>query len=589
MEEKLPEWDLSSFYQGYNDEKITQDKESISQKTKKFVESYKDKLLNSSYQDLLQAIKQYENIDIALNKIMSFSYLTYVTNLHDKEISSFLQSQKEFAQSIASQLTFFDLELNKLPENHIQGFTQSSKEAKHYESFLKQNARFKPFQLPEIAEQIFIAKSSVSSSAWVRLYDETLSKLNFKDPQNSDNTVGLSEVLNLLLSADANLREKAAQSLEQGLLTQEDLLVTVINNIIKDKAISQQFRGFKQPYSSMNLSNLISDKVMLDLVESVRESYEDISQKYYKIKAKVLGVDKLNYWDRNAPMFKVDTKISYSKARNIVQEAYNNFDKEVGEIINLFFTNSWIDAKPSRNKDSGAFCHPTTVENNPYILMNFHGEYTDVTTLAHELGHGVHQYLARGVGELQAGTPLVLAETASIFGEQLVFDYLLKTVEDSEMKKFLLSNKIEGIINSVHRQIAFHSFEEKLHDIRKNKELSKEEIKSIFIETQKDCLGDSINLKQNHGIFWGYVSHFFHVPFYVYAYAFGDCLVRSLYALYKSNYPDFKQKYISLLQKGGTITPEDAIATFGLDLNKSFWKNGLNSTKTLIQELETLI
>ena len=396
--------------------------------------------------------------------------------------------------------------------------------------------------------------------------------------------------MNLQLSSDNEVRKNAALSLKEGLLPKEDLIVTIVNNITKDHSINNNLRGFKKHYSSMNLHNLITDEVMENLVSVVSSSYKDISRRYYKIKAKVLGVDKINYWDRNAPLFNTNSKFSFNEAKDIILAAFGSFNKDFASIAELFFKNNWIDAKLLPNKMNGAFAHPTTVKVHPYVLVNFHGGYLDVTTLAHELGHGIHQYLARDVGELQAGTPLVLAETASIFGEQIVFDYLKGVTKDESMQKYLLSNKIEGIINSVHRQIAFHIFEVELHNLRVSGELTAEQVKELFFVTQRDCLGEAVNLTKEDGIFWSYVSHFFHVPFYVYAYAFGDSLVRSLYAVYKSGNSEFMNNYLDLLKNGGKITPKLAVEKFGFDINKKdFWQNGLQITTKLIDELEGLI
>ncbi|MGV3279113.1 M3 family oligoendopeptidase [Rickettsiales bacterium LUAb2] len=585
----VPEWDLSSLYKSLDDPLIKQDKDNAASKIANFIKLYKGKIVNLSANELLLSIKEYEEISVLLGKVMSYSYLSYVTDVTNKNLAIFMQQNREFITNLSTDLAFYELELNDLDDAILEQYLAENQQLKKYSSFLETNKRFKPYQLPEIAEQVFIAKSSVSGSAWVRLYDETLAGLEFKNPITQE-TINLSTALNFLLNEEKEVRDNTAEELKIGLAKKEDLIVTCINNIVKDQAIGRNFRKFKNPYSAMNLSNMISDSIMETMVEAVKDSYFNIAHRYYKLKAKVLGFDKLKYWDRNAPMFSSNKKFSFKETEELVKAAYYDFDKGFGDIISLFFNNNWIDAKLRPNKESGAFCHPTVTTNHPFILMNFHGDYNDVTTLAHELGHGVHQYLAREVGELQSGTPLVLAETASIFGEQLVFDNLINKAENIEVKKFLLSNKIEGVINSVHRQIAFHCFEERIHIFREQKELTKDEIKQIFIETQRDCLGDAVQLSPDDGIFWSYVSHFFHSPFYVYAYGFADCLVRSLYALYKSNYPDFKQKYITLLSNGGLITPENALKEFGFTLSdKKFWQNGLTLTINLIEQLEAIV
>lgn len=587
----LPEWNLNDLYAGLEDSKIKEDKDLITIKTNQFVTIYTNNINDTiSEESLLKAIQSYEEIQELLSKLLSFAYLMYSRDVTNKEISLFLQKNRDFAQEIGSSMVFFDLSINQISENTLNKLLKNSPKLQFYKPFLEQSRKFKPYQLSESEEKILIAKQTVARSSWVKLYDEILAKLEFTDPLSDNKKISISSILNLQLSEKSETRKKAAQSLKKGLSTQEDIITTIINNITKDHSVNNKLRGFAKPYSSMNLHNLIDDSVMEGLVEAVSASYKDISQKYYKLKAKLLNVEKINYWDRNAPLFNVETKFTFNEAKDIVLNAFSKFNKDFFNIAKLFFDNNWIDAKLSNNKMSGAFAHPATVTAHPYVLVNFHGGYIDVTTLAHELGHGVHQYLARDVGELQAGTPLVLAETASIFAEQLVFDYLKNNTTDKNMHRYLLSNKIEGIINSVHRQIAFHEFEKELHDLRAIQDLTPNQIKEVFFKTQSVCLGSAVSLSEEDGIFWNYVSHFFHVPFYVYAYAFGDCLVRSLYSLYKQGNNNFIDNYLIVLKNGGKLTPKAAIEKFGFDISKNnFWQNGLNIIKNLITELEDII
>lgn len=591
MHNSLPEWNLTDLYSNLEDYKIKEDKDLITLKTNQFINNYKNNINDTiTATSLLQAIKLYEEIQCLISKLLSFSYLMYSRDVTNKDISLFLQNNRDFTEEIVSNIVFFDLSINQISENIINDLLKNCTKLQFYKPFLEQSRKFKPYQLSEPEEKILIAKQTVARSSWVKLYDEILAKTEFIDPLKENNKIAISSILNLQLNEKSEIRQKAAQSLKEGLSTKEDIITTIINNIIKDHSVNNKLRGFSKPYSSMNLHNLIEDNVMEGLVEVVSSSYKDISQRYYKLKAKLLNVEKINYWDRNAPLFNVDIKFTFNEAKDIVLNAFAKFNKDFFNIANLFFDNNWIDAKLSNNKMSGAFAHPTTVKVHPYVLVNFYGGYSDVTTLAHELGHGVHQYLARDVGELQAGTPLVLAETASIFAEQLVFDYVKNNTNDKNMHRYLLSNKIEGIINSVHRQIAFHQFEAELHKLKAIQDLTPNQIKQVFFKTQSACLGNAVSLSEEDGIFWNYVSHFFHVPFYVYAYAFGDCLVRSLYSLYKQGNNNFIDNYLIVLKNGGKLTPKAAIEKLGFDIsNKDFWQSGLNITKDLITELENII
>lgn len=617
----LPTWDLSDLYKSPQDPRLASDKERLSILVEDFKKRFKhqaaeyvaDESSNSSLayplhaslkisspQELLVALQSYQDIQSEMLKITSYAYLCYATRVSDPAVSAFLQEQTDFVQKLGVELVFFDLALSSFEDEALKSWFKDGPELAYFCSFFEQARRHKPYQLTELVEQALIKKQPVARSLWVTLYDETLAGLDFTNPVNQQ-PASISEMLNLLLSGEKTLRDQAATALKKGLTPQVKLFASILNSILKDHAINNELRGYAKPYTSMNLHNLIDDEVMGNLVCAVKDSYKDITHEYYQLKANLLGLKKLKYWDRNAPVFTVDFAFTFQEAKDLVLAAFNSFNPKFGLIAEKFFTQKWIDAKLQPGKMSGAFSHPTSTKVHPYIMVNFHGKYIDVSTLAHELGHGIHQYLAREVGELQASTPLVLAETASIFAEELLFDYMLLKTDEVNTKRYLISSKIEGIINSVHRQIAFHCFEEIVHSRRaEGAILTAQDISEVFLKTQAECLGEAVELDPEDGVFWTYVSHFFHVPFYVYAYAFGDCLVRSLYGLYKkervakqsagdNSSSLFMKNYQELLAQGGRLMPHEAVKKFGFDLHQpEFWTAGLSSVKELIDQLKSM-
>ncbi|MBT4463672.1 MAG: M3 family oligoendopeptidase, partial [Rhodospirillaceae bacterium] len=398
----------------------------------------------------------------------------------------------------------------------------------------------------------------------------------------------MSDILNRLSEPDADTRKVAAKALGKGLAENSRLFSLVTNTLAKDKATEDAWRSYRRPISSRNLSNQVEDNVVDALVSSVKESYPDLSHRYYKLKAKWFGVDALDYWDRNAPLPDDDAKLyDWDMAQKTVLDAYGQFDPEMADIATHFFDKRWIDAALRPGKDSGAFSHSTVPSAHPYILMNFHGKARDVMTLAHELGHGVHQVLAAGQGTLRADTPLTTAETASVFGEMLTFRSLLDAEDDPGLRRILLAGKVEDMLNTVVRQIAFHEFETLVHGERAAGELSVERLGDIWMQVQSDSLGDGIRLDDDYRSYWSYIPHFIHSPFYVYAYAFGDCLVNSLYDVFASGHPGFQAKYLEMLSGGGTRMHKELLAPFGLDASDpDFWKRGLKMVSGFIDELE---
>ncbi|MBM3515536.1 MAG: M3 family oligoendopeptidase, partial [Alphaproteobacteria bacterium] len=401
----------------------------------------------------------------------------------------------------------------------------------------------------------------------------------------------LTEALHELSEGEAALRRTAAKGIGAALADKAQMFALITNTLAKDKATEDDWRKFKRPVSSRNLGNLVEDDVVDALVAAVKNSYAATSHRYYMLKARWLGKDKLDYWDRNAPLPKAeDRKIPWSEARATVLDAYAAFHPPMADVALMFFDKRWIDAPARPGKASGAFSHPTVPSAHPYVLLNYLGSPRDVMTLAHELGHGVHQVLAAKQGALIANTPLTLAETASVFGEMLTFQALLATEKRPLERRALLAGKVEDMLNTVVRQIAFHEFERHVHDERKAGELSIERLNEIWLKNQSESLGPAFRFDDEYKWYWTYISHFLHAPFYVYAYAFGDCLVNSLYNVHASGaVPNFQQKYMEMLASGGRLRHKELLAPFGLDAtDASFWSRGMTMVSQLIDQLEGL-
>lgn len=580
--EVLPKWNLNPLFK--SQEEALASLKKLEKEIAHFILDYKGKLLNLGAAELLIGIKSYEKISEGLGRAGSYAYLLYATNMKNPGVLQFYQAVFEKISELSAQIVFFTLELNSLPEDIL-----GAKELEFYLPFLEKNRIFKPFELSAPLEEMLIRKSVTSNDAWVRFYDETLTNLSFKF---NGETLNLTKILDKLSSKKPEERKMAAKELGKVLEQNVKPITFAFNSIIKDKQIEDEYRGFKAPIDARNLANFIEKPVVDALISSVKQAYPELSHKYYALKAKIFGVKALKYWDRNAPLpFDDDTKFTFEEAKAITLESYKEFNPKMAEIAEEFFAKNWIDAEARDGKDSGAFSHSTVPSANPFVMLNFLGKVRDVATMAHELGHGVHQVLARKQGALMAGTPLTLAETASVFGEMLVFQNLLKRAKTKEQKLAILGGKIEDMLNTVVRQIAFCEFEIILHDERKNAELTAEFIEKAWLEVQTSSLGSAIEFEDEYKNFWAYISHFFHAPFYVYAYAFGDCLVNSLYSVYKKgNVGDFQAKYLEMLSKGGTLHHSKLLAPFGIDLNqKAFWEQGLGVLKGYINEFEDLL
>ncbi|MFT8597271.1 M3 family oligoendopeptidase [Acetobacter orientalis] len=580
----LPRWDLSALYVSMDDPALTRDLAEAEKNAKAFAARYQGKLAGLSGAALAAAIAENEAIDEILGKAGSYASLLFAANSSDPAISRFSQSINERLTDISGDLLFFTLEINRIDDAALDEKLKDPALA-HWAPFLRDTRLFRPHQLSDDVEKVLLEKSVTGAQSWCRLFDETIAALRVTlDGQSV--TVG--EALNRLSDTDRSVRERASKAVGAVFADNIRLFALITNTLAKDKAVTDGLRHFARPTSSRNLSNMVEDEVVDALVSAVRADYPRLAHRYYSLKAQWMGLDKLEHWDRNAPLPGTeDRKIPWDEAKQIVQKAYTDFDPRMGKVINTFLTNPWIDVPPAPGKSPGAFAHPTVPSAHPFILLNYHGRTRDVMTLAHELGHGVHQVLAAKQGYFLSNTPLTLAETASVFGEMLTFQSLLDAEQDPARKRTLLAGKVEDMLNTVVRQIAFYEFETRVHDARKQGELLPEQIGAIWQQVQTESLGPAFNFTPDYDVFWAYIPHFIHSPFYVYAYAFGDCLVNALYGVYSDGAPGFADKYIAMLEAGGTLRHKELLAPFGLDASDpQFWRKGLDVISGFIDQLE---
>ena len=582
----LPEWNLGDLYPGRDSAELKRDLERTEAGAGAFRERYEGKLAALSGAALGEAIAGYERLQETLGRVMSYASLVYAGDMSDPEIGRFFQNMQERVNAISTAMLFFTLELNRIDDAELDAKLRSP-ELAHYAPWLRDTRAFRPHQLSDDIEKLLHEKYVAGRAAWTRLFDETMAGLRF--PMDGKELTS-AEALHLLSDADGATRKRAAKALGEVFGKNTRLFALVTNTLAKDKEIEDRWRGFKRPISSRNLSNFVEDEVVDALISAVRQAYPALSHRYYRLKAKWFGVEKLPYWDRNAPLpEQEDRVIPWPEAERIVLDAYGAFSPELAAVGRRFFDQSWIDAPVRPGKAPGAFAHPTVPSAHPYLLLNYQGKTRDVMTLAHELGHGVHQVLAAPQGALMADTPLTLAETASVFGEMLTFQAMLKAEKDPKRRKSMLASKVEDMLNTVVRQIAFVEFERRVHDERRQGELTPDRIGEIWMAVQSESLGPAIAFEDEYRHYWTYIPHFIHTPFYVYAYAFGDCLVNSLYAVYQGAAPGFAEKYLDMLSAGGTRRHRELLAPFGLDASDpNFWKKGLSVISGFIDELEKM-
>jgi oligoendopeptidase F len=582
----LPRWDLSDLYPGRDSAALHHDLGATADAAKSFRARLESKLAGLDGAALGAAVAEYERMQETLGRAMSYAALVHAGDMSDPENGRFYQTVHERVNDIGTDLLFFTLELNRIDDAALEAKLAAPALA-HYGPWLRDLRSFRPYQLSDEIERLLHEKSVAGRAAWTRLFDETEAALRFRVGRKD---LTSTEALHLLSERDPALRREAAKALGQVFGRNARLFALVTNTLAKDKEIEDRWRGFKRPISSRNLANLIEDEVVEALIAAVRQAYPHLSHRYYRLKAKWFGVEALPYWDRNAPLPEAEDRVvRWDEAQRIVLDAYAAFSPDMAAIGRQFFEHAWIDAPARPGKASGAFAHPTVPSAHPYLLLNYQGRTRDVMTLAHELGHGVHQVLAAPQGNLMADTPLTLAETASVFGEMLTFQALLKAETDPGRRKIMLAAKVEDMLNTVVRQIAFVEFERRVHDERRSGELTPERIGDIWLEVQRESLGPAIRFEDEYRWYWTYIPHFIHTPFYVYAYAFGDCLVNSLYAVYQGAAEGFAAKYLAMLRAGGTRRHRELLAPFGLDAaDPGFWNKGLGVVGDFITALEAM-
>jgi oligoendopeptidase F len=586
---KLPEWNLDDLYAGIDAPEIARDLAKMDAECVAFETDIRGKIAEHVARDdggawLAEAVKCYEAIDDLAGRLGSYAGLVHAGDNVDPAISKFYGDVSERLTAASTHLLFFPLELNRIEDAVLERAMQTPALG-HYRPWIEDLRKDKPYQLEDRVEQLFHEKSQSGYAAWNRLFDQTIAGLRFKIGAKE---LAIEPTLNFLQDRDGKKRKAAADALAKTFKANERTFALITNTLAKDKDISDRWRGFKDVADSRHLNNRVEPEVVDALVTSVRAAYPKLSHRYYRLKAGWFKKKRLAHWDRNAPLpFAATTTIAWPEAKTMVLTAYRGFSPKMAEIAERFFTDRWIDAPVRPGKAQGAFSHPTTPSAHPYVLMNYQGKPRDVMTLAHELGHGVHQVLAAKNGALMAPTPLTLAETASVFGEMLTFRKLLSQTKNAKQRQALLAGKVEDMINTVVRQIAFYSFERAVHTERKNGELTAERIGQIWLSVQGESLGPAIEIKPGYENFWMYIPHFIHSPFYVYAYAFGDCLVNSLYAVYEQATDGFAERYLSMLAAGGTKHYSELLKPFGLDAkDPKFWDGGLGVIAGMIDELE---
>ncbi|MTJ04055.1 MAG: M3 family oligoendopeptidase [Sediminimonas qiaohouensis] len=582
----LPEWDLSDLYTAPDAPEIKRDLDWLEDACARFAQDYEGKLANLSADEMLDCVKRNERISAVAGRIMSFAGLRYYQQTTDAGRAKFLSDCQEKITNYTTPLVFFTLELNRLDDSHLDALLAQNAELGRYTRVFERIRAMKPYQLSDELEK-FLHDLGVVGDAWERLFDETIAGLEFVV---DGETLGIEGTLNFLTDPDRDKREAAAHELARVLGDNRHIFARVHNTQTKEKEVMDRWRGMPSAQTGRHLSNDVEPEVVEALRNAVVAAYPKLSHRYYELKRKWLGLDKMQVWDRNAPLPIEEPKtVDWTTARSMVMDAYSGFDPRMAELAEPFFDKGWIDAGVKPGKAPGAFAHPTVTDVHPYVMLNYLGKPRDVMTLAHELGHGVHQVLAADQGEMLSATPLTLAETASVFGEMLTFRKLLEGAATQGERKTLLAGKVEDMINTVVRQIAFYDFECKLHEARRGGELTPDDINDLWMSVQAESLGPAFEFMDGYETFWAYIPHFVHSPFYVYAYAFGDGLVNALYAVYRESPDGFEEKYFEMLKAGGSKHHSELLAPFGLDASDpKFWDKGLSMISSMIDELEAM-
>ena len=583
----LPKWDLSDLYKAEDDPELNKDLDWLRKACSNFAEDYQGKLDKLGAMGLLDAVERYQAIEVVAGKLMSFAGLRYYQLTTDAQRTKFMSDMQDKVTKLTTPLVFYGLEFNRISGDRIASLLSEDSGLARYKPVFDRMRAMKPYQLSDELEKFLHDQSVVGASAWNRLFDETVASLTF---QIKGEELPLEAATNKLSDKNRDMREAAAREIARVLKENTSLFARVHNTLAKEKEVEDQWRKMPTPQTGRHLSNHVETEVVQALRDAVVSAYPKLSHRYYSLKAKWMGLEKMQIWDRNAPLPIEDDKlIDWTTAQDMVLSAYSEFAPKMAEIAEQFFTKGWIDAAVKPGKAPGAFAHPTVTTVHPYIMLNYLGKQRDVMTLAHELGHGVHQVLAANQGELLSSTPLTLAETASVFGEMLTFRKLLAATKTKKERKVLLAGKVEDMINTVVRQIAFYDFECKLHAARAEGEMTPAQINQIWMSVQGESLGPIFEFMDGYETFWSYIPHFVHSPFYVYAYAFGDGLVNALYAVYEEGDPEFQSKYFDMLSAGGSKHHKELLAPFGLDASDpAFWDKGLNVISGMIDELEAI-
>ena len=582
---QLPDWNLNDLYTSTDAKELVNDLNWLEKECNEFAKNYEGKLKFLSADEMLKCVVRNEKISSISGRIISYAGLLYYQKTTDADRAKFLSDMQEKITIFTTKLVFFTLEINSLDDDFLESLLKENVKLSRYKPVFEKIRALKPYQLSDEIEK-FLHDLGIVGDAWEKLFDETIAGLKFKI---GGETLNIEATLNFLTDQKRENRKNATHELARVFGENIKIFTRVHNTQAKEKEIIDRWRKMPTPQMGRHLANQVEPEVVEALRNAVVKAYPKISHRYYELKRKWLGLETMQVWDRNAPLpMESDRLVTWDQAQTIVTDAYTNFDSRMSDLITPFFNKGWIDAGVKPGKAPGAFAHPTVTDVHPYIMLNYLGKPRDVMTLAHELGHGVHQVLASSQGQMLSSTPLTLAETASVFGEMLTFQQMLDNSTDKNERKVLLANKVEDMINTVVRQIAFYDFECKLHDARKKGELTPSNINSLWMSVQSESLGPAFEFVEGYETFWAYIPHFVHSPFYVYAYAFGDGLVNALYATYEENPKGFEDKYFKMLSAGGSKHHKELLEPFGLDASDpEFWSKGLSMISGMIDELET--
>jgi len=582
---QLPDWNLNDLYTSTDAKELVNDLNWLEKECEEFAKNYEGKLKFLSADEMLNCVIRNEKISSISGRVISYAGLRYYQKTTDADRAKFLSDMQEKITIFTTKLVFFSLEINSLDDDFLESLLKENVKLSRYKPVFEKIRALKPYQLSDEIEK-FLHDLGIVGDAWEKLFDETIAGLKFKI---GGETLNIEATLNFLTDQKRENRKNATHELARVFSENIKIFTRVHNTQAKEKEIIDRWRKMPTPQMGRHLANQVEPEVVEALRNAVVKAYPKISHRYYELKRKWLGLETMQVWDRNAPLpMESDRLVTWDQAQTIVTDAYTNFDSRMSDLITPFFNKGWIDAGVKPGKAPGAFAHPTVTDVHPYIMLNYLGKPRDVMTLAHELGHGVHQVLASSQGQMLSSTPLTLAETASVFGEMLTFQQMLDQASDKTERKVLLANKVEDMINTVVRQIAFYDFECKLHDARKKGELTPSNINSLWMSVQSESLGPAFEFVEGYETFWAYIPHFVHSPFYVYAYAFGDGLVNALYATYEENPKGFEDKYFKMLSAGGSKHHKELLEPFGLDASDpEFWSKGLSMISGMIDELET--